>query len=208
MKNFDYRLLLGENNPLLRFPKLQEAAINEFSLNKFEDASLNDILKKADMSKGSLYHHFGDKFGLYLAVMDIIVRKKLSYFYPVLREKTNDSNDFFGSLKDIMKGTMDFMLEDKRLQRLFDRVMEESVDFRNRLYEFFPYDYSRHFSENIIRAVESGQIDSRYPPDLVAKYIEVLFSNLHKMISKGDPDELIHTVNQVIDIIQYGIAKK
>ncbi|MGI6561967.1 MAG: TetR/AcrR family transcriptional regulator [Clostridia bacterium] len=208
MKNFDYRLLLGENNPLLRFPKLQEAAINEFSLNKFEDASLNDILKNADMSKGSLYHHFGDKFGLYLAVMDIIVRKKLSYFYPVLREKTNDSNDFFGSLKDIMKGTMDFMLEDKRLQRLFDRVMEESVDFRNRLYEFFPYDYSRHFSENIIRAVESGQIDSRYPPDLVAKYIEVLFSNLHKMISKGDPDELIHTVNQVIDIIQYGIAKK
>jgi TetR/AcrR family transcriptional regulator len=208
MKNFDYRLLLGENNPLLRFPKLQEAAINEFSLNKFEDASLNDILKNADMSKGSLYHHFGDKFGLYLAVMDIIVRKKLSYFYPVLREKTNDSNDFFGSLKDIMKGTMDFMLEDKRLQRLFDRVMEESVDFRNRLYEFFPYDYSRHFSENIIRAVESGQIDSRYPPDLVAKYIEVLFSNLHKMISKGGPDELIHTVNQVIDIIQYGIAKK
>jgi TetR/AcrR family transcriptional regulator len=208
MKNFDYRLLLGENNPLLRFPKLQEAAINEFSLNKFEDASLNDILKNADMSKGSLYHHFGDKFGLYLAVMDIIVRKKLSYFYPVLRDKTNDSNDFFGSLKDIMKGTMDFMLEDKRLQRLFDRVMEESVDFRNRLYEFFPYDYSRHFSENIIRAVESGQIDSRYPPDLVAKYIEVLFSNLHKMISKGDPDELIHTVNQVIDIIQYGIAKK
>ena len=177
-------------------------------MNKFEDASLNDILKNADMSKGSLYHHFGDKFGLYLAVMDIIVRKKLSYFYPVLREKTNDSNDFFGSLKDIMKGTMDFMLEDKRLQRLFDRVMEESVDFRNRLYEFFPYDYSRHFSENIIRAVESGQIDSRYPPDLVAKYIEVLFSNLHKMISKGDPDELIHTVNQVIDIIQYGIAKK
>jgi hypothetical protein len=59
MKNFDYRLLLGENNPLLRFPKLQEAAINEFSLNKFEDASLNDILKNADMSKGSLYHHFG-----------------------------------------------------------------------------------------------------------------------------------------------------
>ncbi|NLY98138.1 MAG: TetR/AcrR family transcriptional regulator, partial [Clostridiaceae bacterium] len=153
MKNFDYRLLLGENNPLLRFPKLQEAAINEFSLNKFEDASLNDILKNADMSKGSLYHHFGDKFGLYLAVMDIIVRKKLSYFYPVLREKTNDSNDFFGSLKDIMKGTMDFMLEDKRLQRLFDRVMEESVDFRNRLYEFFPYDYSRHFSEIIILAV-------------------------------------------------------
>lgn len=57
-RNFDYNVLIGEDNPLLRYPQLQEAAINEFSMKKYEDASLNDILKNAGMSKGSFYHHF------------------------------------------------------------------------------------------------------------------------------------------------------
>ena len=76
------------------------------------------------MSKGSLYHHFGDKFGLYLAMMDIIVNKKLSYFYPILRQNAEDTSDFFAMLKEIMKGTLEFMLEDERLHHLFNRVME------------------------------------------------------------------------------------
>ncbi len=75
MKAFYYRLL-GEDNPLLRYPGLYEAALNEFALKDFEDASLNVILEKAKMSKGSLYHNFGDKFGLYIAMTDLIVKKK------------------------------------------------------------------------------------------------------------------------------------
>ncbi|HQD39304.1 MAG: TetR/AcrR family transcriptional regulator [Firmicutes bacterium] len=207
-KRFDYTALMGEGNPLLRYPRLLEAAIDEFSKKKFEEASLNDILKNSGISKGSLYHHFGGKFGLYLAMMDIIVKKKLSYFYPVMRQKADSGSDFFSSLKEIMKGTMDFMLTDKRLHHLLNIVLEENDEFRNRLYGFFPYDYTRHFSEFICQAVESGQIDSRYPPEFVAKVLEIMFSNIHKLISKGDPEDLIKTANQVVDMIQYGISGK
>lgn len=73
---------------------------------------------------------------------------------------------------------------------------------------FFPYDYSQNFSEYIYQAVHSGQVDSRYPPEFVAKVLEILFSNLHKLISTGSPEEVIHTANQVVDMIQYGISRK
>jgi len=206
-RKFDYHALIGEDNPLLRYPKLQEAAINEFSMKKYQDASLNDILKNAGMSKGSFYHHFGDKFGLYLAMMDIIVRKKLFYFYPLMHKKT-DSSDFFASLKEIMKSTLDFMLADERMHHFLNRIMEESAEFRNRLYDFFPYDYNRSFNEYIYQAVKSGQINSSYPSELVAKVIEIMFSNLHKLIPNGNPDDLLNIANQVVDIIQYGISGK
>lgn len=207
-KKFDYNALIGEGNPLLRYPQLRDAAIDEFSSKKYEDASLNDILKKSGMSKGSLYHHFGDKFGLYLSMIDVIVKKKLSYFYPAMRQKADGNSDFFSSLKEIMRGTMEFMLEDKRLHHLFNRIMEESDEFKNRLYSFFPYDYNRYFSDYIYQAVKSGQIDSRYPPEFVTTVIEIMFSNLHKLISSRDPDGLIDTANQVVDMIQHGISSK
>ena len=36
----------------MRYPRLLEAAIDEFAMRRYEDASLNDILKKSGMSKG------------------------------------------------------------------------------------------------------------------------------------------------------------
>jgi len=206
-KNFDYAALIGENNPLLRYPQLLDAAIDEFSAKRYDDASLNEILKKAGMSKGSLYYHFGDKFGLYVAMMDIIVQKKLSYFYPLVSENL-DTGDFFATLKQVMKATLDFMLADERMHHLSVRVMEESVGFRNQVFGFFVHDYFQTFTGYIRQAMESGQIDTRYPPELVAQFIEVVMANLDKLVTSGDPEKRLETANQVLDIIQHGISGK
>jgi TetR/AcrR family transcriptional regulator len=206
-RSFNYHSLLGENNPLLRFPELKEAAIDEYAFKRYDDASLNEILKKSGMSKGSFYYHFGDKFGLYLALMDILVQKKLSYFYPLLRQNT-DPDDFFDFLKGAMRATTEFMVSDKRLYHLSNRLMEEESEFRNQLFSFFGYDNYQYFNEWIYQAVQSGQIDSRYPPELVVKVIEIMFANVYKLLSSGDPEHLLNTANQVIDVIQYGISRK
>ncbi len=205
--NFNYHTLIGEGNPLLRYPGLKEAAIDEFAMRRFEDTSLNDILKKAGMSKGSFYHHFGDKFGLYLAVIDIIAQKKLSFFYPLMQENL-DTSDFFGMLKKVMQATTEFMLSDERMHHLSNRLMEEDDGFRSRLYSLFGVDYYKSFSEWVYQGVESGQIDSIYSPEFVVKIIEIMFSNIHKLISSGDPENLLGTANQVIDVIRYGISRK
>ena len=41
------------------------------------------------MSKGSFYHNFGDKFGLYLSLVDIMVKRKTKFFLPILKEQEN-----------------------------------------------------------------------------------------------------------------------
>lgn len=206
-RTFNYKALIGERNPLLRHHELKEAAIDEFALKRYDDASLNDILKKAGMSKGSFYHHFGDKFGLYLAMVDIIAQKKLSFFYPLMNENL-ETSDFFGTLKAIMKATTMFMLADERMYHISNRLMEENDVFRSRLYIFFPFDYYKTFNEWVYQAVQSGQVDSRFPPEFVARLIEVMLANVHKLVSSGDPEHLLQTATQVIDVIQGGISRK
>jgi AcrR family transcriptional regulator len=46
---------------------LVESAFEEIYMHGFRAASLNDIIKKAGCTKGSLYHHFADKHALGLA---------------------------------------------------------------------------------------------------------------------------------------------
>jgi AcrR family transcriptional regulator len=206
-REFNYRALIGEDNPLLRYRELREAAIDEFSQRRYGDASLNDILKKAGMSKGSFYHHFGDKFGLYVAMMDLITRKKLSFFYPLL-EQGLDTSDFFGTLKLAMRATTEFMLADERMHHLSNRLMEEDDHFRGQLFRCFGVDYYQSFNDWVYQAVQSGEIDSRYPPEFVVKVVEIMFANVHKLLSAGDPEHLLETACQVIDVIQHGISSK
>ncbi len=63
--------------PTKRFDKLEPerrtrllaTAREEFIRNGYEGASLNTIVKEAEISKGSLYYYFEDKADLYLTVI-------------------------------------------------------------------------------------------------------------------------------------------
>ncbi len=207
MKAFYYRLL-GEDNPLLRYPELYEAALNEFAQKDFEDASLNNILKEANMSKGSLYHNFGDKFGLYLAMTDMIVRKKTAFFSEALKQRSGEA-DFFLTVKQLIKATIEFMRADERLYQVLNHNLEASEEFRQQLIEIFPHSPRFGFDALVRAALEAGQIDNRYSPVFISGVFEILLEHVHRLLSPDNPaEEIESTVDQLINMMQYGIAQR
>lgn len=54
--------------------RLLESAFQEIHRNGFRGASLETILRQTGVTKGALYHHFGSKAKLGLAVIDELVR--------------------------------------------------------------------------------------------------------------------------------------
>ena len=203
-KKFNYKAILGENNPLLKYSELYEAAVDEFSQKKFEDASLNDILKKAEMSKSSLYHHFGDKFGLYLATLDMIYKKKVEFFTPILKSRT-PSGDFFSTIKDLSKDTMDFMFQDKRLYHFSNNVLASGDSLTELIHEYFPYDFQGNFGGLIEAAIKSGQLDSKYSPEFISKLLSLLFTNMDMLLSSSKPEDAFETLKMVFDVLETGI---
>lgn len=74
--------------------KILDAAIVEFAQKGYEQASTNQIIKVAGISKGLLFHYFGTKKELYLEVIDTcIIRfekaflEKTGPFHPDILER-------------------------------------------------------------------------------------------------------------------------
>lgn len=204
-KTIDYESLKGENNPLLKYPVLYDTALVEFASKPYNDASLNEIIKKSGMSKGSIYHHFGDKFGLLISLLDILVKKKTDFFLPRLKE-TSQSEDFFNSLKIVTHLTMEYMLEQPLNYKLSLMLLEYDPELMREIIEYFPFDFDNGFGPLLKSAVVNKQIREDIPEEFVIKLIKLIFTNINNIVTGKSPEEVQITFDIVMDVLKNGIA--
>lgn len=89
---------------------LLDAALEEIQLHGFQSASLNSILQRAGVTKGALYHHFGNKHELGLAVVDELVRSCIiETFVTPLRE----CDDPIACMQQIVEGEVGSLSDDQ-----------------------------------------------------------------------------------------------
>ena len=206
-KAFDIAALTGENNPLDRFPQLYEAALDEFSARSWREASLNDILRQSGVSKGSLYHHFGDKFGLYVALMDNIAQRNWNFFMPRLRE-LGEGGDFFGFVKALSREMMAFMYQDPRIYSLNSRLISEDPALVRRQTDCFPQQKEGMLKALAESALLTGQIDPRFSAEFVTKALDILFSSLHLLRDMNSSRDAFGQLELTLDMMQHGLCGK
>lgn len=90
--------IVFKDSDLDKRDKIINAAIVEFGENSFEKASTNNIVKRAGVSKGLLYHYFKSKRELYDYLTDFIYR---TIGDTIRNECDMEEGDFFKRLQDI-----------------------------------------------------------------------------------------------------------
>lgn len=78
--------------------KILEASISEFADKGFDKASTNEIVKKAEISKGILFHYFNNKKNLFLYVYDYSSQLCMDEFFKRVDE---NESDIFVKLRQI-----------------------------------------------------------------------------------------------------------
>ena len=185
--------------------KLLDASFKEFSLNNFNDASINRIIKEAGISRGSFYMYFEDKKDLYFYLLE--------QYGEILADNMK---------KDLIKNRGD-------LFKMFQDNIEESYNsFKNNNINFF-----KKSLENVTIMEESkktfGFRDKRLLKELIPninlellsdnakKHIEVIFAiNMHLLmvtlmkLLKNDSldEEILNDYYEQLDILKYGCVKK
>lgn len=96
------------NLPEKKRHKIEEAAIAEFAANPLQSASINSIVSKAGIAKGSFYQYFDNIEDLHGHILTIVRKKKLEVVNSLPLDSTN--LDTFRYLKRVLQAAVEFQI--------------------------------------------------------------------------------------------------
>lgn len=202
-----------ENLPDEKRDKIFQASMEVFAEKGYEGASTNDIIKRAGISKGILFHYFGNKENLYLYVLDKTLDsaiEKITAGYSMAPPDLFERITATGMLK------LKLALEEPLVYKLIfvtfvntPQSIREAVQERyKRLYEIaLPMLFDGLDLSHIRNGVDHNkaiEVVVLFMEGLQAKYIEA-FKNMSpdetlSMMDKLEQDSMVY-----MDILKKGI---
>jgi len=152
--------------------KILMAAFDEIYHRGFQAASLSNILKNTDTSKGALYHHFKNKMELGYAVVDEVIYTTLKANWIDPLKETDDPISMIQQI--IMLSGDQMTVEDVRLGCPLNNLAQEMTPidegFQQRITAVF-----EEWQLAIEEACERGKIAGNLRTDTDSKQLGVLF---------------------------------
>ncbi|MDR2196852.1 MAG: TetR/AcrR family transcriptional regulator [Coriobacteriales bacterium] len=111
--------------------RIIDAALEEFANRDYASASTNAIVKRADISKGLLFHYFGDKQGLYLYLLDHITQE---HYAEAAAGIDPACDDIFAIMQKSIEAKLDVTPHDLLATRLYMRAMTDDLPARARAF--------------------------------------------------------------------------
>lgn len=111
------------NLPPDKQQRVLEAAVQEFSERGYQQASINTIVSRVNIAKGSIYQYFDNKKSLFLFIFHqaiSIVRQMLKHV-----KKESQGEDFFTRVKKSLLAGVEFIDKHPALYRIYLRILFE-----------------------------------------------------------------------------------
>ncbi|WP_051694443.1 TetR/AcrR family transcriptional regulator [Desulfohalovibrio reitneri] len=156
-----------ENLPEDKQRRILGAAVDEFAERGFGGASINRLVSRLGIAKGSIFQYFGSKQGLFAYVFD----RASGLFADNLRQVRDQSADepFFDRLHRVLEAGVAFIDANPRVYRIYLKMLyDESMPGRD-LFLGRARAYSAKFLRPMVeRAAERGELRPDLDPDFAA----------------------------------------
>lgn len=163
------------NIPEEKRKKILDVAVTEFANEGFDNANINTIAKKAEVSVGSLYKYFDTKTDLFLTS----VNYGISILDSVIESVVTSKDDVLTKLEKLIRIAIDFSRRTKVLIKLYNEVTSES---NSTLAEKIAADIETKTCAAYKKAIEdgqkAGQIRQDIDPGIAAFLVDNILMNV------------------------------
>ena len=137
--------------------RITRIAVEEFSEKGYAQASINSIVSRLGIAKGSIFQYFGDKKGLFIFAFNISMNMVKDYLRTV-RNQTKTENIFTRLEATLLAGLI-FLQKHPVIYRLYIRIMfEYEIPFRNEILLSLREYSLKYFSSLLTDAVKNGEL--------------------------------------------------
>ena len=196
--------------------KIIDAALDEFADKDFEAASLNSIIAKAGISKGSMYHYFDNKEDLYLYLINKTMKQKEIFLKEALAQagKPLTEMSFFENLEFQMLASVDFAVQHYRKHQLGIRLQNMAEgSLKERLIGDLNMAFEGYIENMVDEAMRAGEIRNDFDSDFVIRILK--FTLMHfvdiypdsKNLSADDSEALKEETRKLSTFLKKGLQQ-
>lgn len=157
--------------------RVLDAALLEFSENGYKNASVNTIVKLAGISKGSLFHYFGTKKGLFNAIVDAAIEQVKNYLRNTRQE--TETLDIFQKLERLLMSGFSFIEKRPKLASIYFHALASSQSpFALERTQEIQMMGVKFIEDLLIEASDKGEIRSNIDLTVVSFMINAVFERL------------------------------
>ncbi len=205
------------NLPEEKQKRVLETALEEFSEKGYQGASINLIVSRLGIAKGSIYQYFNDKKSLFLFIFDYaveLVRKRLKE----VKQETREAPAFERIRRSLLAG-VEFIGRHPFIYRGYLKMMfDREVPFRQELLQKIRLFSSEYLTSLLMEGRERGEIrkdvdlktivfllDAVMDRFLQAYSVPYLDSGLKLYQLK--PSDIERYVDEIVALIRRGIEQ-
>lgn len=189
-----------------------DASVYEFSNNGFKNASVNKIVEKAGISKGSLFNYFKSKNLLFDHIYQIALREVKSYLAKVRDESKND--DFFTRFSKIINSGIAFINKHPRLARIYFRLLNSDDSPHGKtIIKKLHSEAIRYLTEFVETGIERNELRSELNPTTVAFLMESILNRILQVHyleifdAKSDiSNNANNWINEIVNTLKIGLS--
>jgi TetR/AcrR family transcriptional regulator len=195
--------------------KILDAAVEEFASKGYRSASMNNLVKAAGISKGSLFMYFRTKPDLFSLVVD----QAVDMVKTRLKKVRGDTADlsFFARIEALLQSGFKFIDDHPLLARIYFQALHSGDAPFGREWIIRLHQSSRKFlAELILEGLQKGEIRDDINVERFAFLLNCLMETLLRSyyteflasglgLYKGSPEELKQWISTSIDFIRRGM---
>ncbi|MHB8076247.1 TetR/AcrR family transcriptional regulator [Desulfosporosinus fructosivorans] len=192
--------------------RILEACIQEFADKGYEKASTNAIIKNAKISKGILFHYFGNKKNLFLYIVEYCLQLLITGYkkYPL-----QNSKDIFDRLLELGMVKLQIYNTNPNISKvILQAFMNSPEELRAEIQDKYQQ-LSNEFMPSIFKDIDSSKFRDSVNPEIALEVVMLFLESLQgKYIKKykGREQELLRDVDKImeeykeyVEVLKYGI---
>lgn len=188
------------NLPEEKRMKIIDAAVGEFSKVHYKKVTIDNIVQRAEISKGSFYQYFSDKDDLYKHVFDQIGNQKKQAL-----EDVQKYTEQLGFRDYLIKMLTEAEMHDAELIELKDKFINECPqEVRKEVLKNEIPKSNRLLEEVIACYIKKGELRKDLNVKIVAYMVTSCFTSL-EFFELGKGENIRDVVIQILDVLIDGL---